>query len=172
MHTVKWFQVLLYNSHDLTSIVCLHGLFDLTHRYDSIRCYQSRTVWVWEWWHWRDTPHSLNLQHYWNLTIRLFSVIARTLIGGVLPLCREAVGVFYSPSRLGYIYNEQIMYTILRWKKIVNDSTKQRKFKNIARLSFRNSEFHVLINTIFKPPYRRCLEYVVCNTCRGVRPSS
>ena len=34
---------------------------------------------------------------YW-LT-RLFSVISRTLVGGcVLPLCREAVGVFYSPS--------------------------------------------------------------------------
>ena len=30
-----------------------------------------------------------------------FSVISRTLIGGVLPLYREAVGVFYSPSQLG-----------------------------------------------------------------------
>ena len=30
-----------------------------------------------------------------------FSVISRTLVGGVLPLCREAVSVFYSPSRLG-----------------------------------------------------------------------
>ena len=41
------------------------------------------------------------LQHYWNLAIRLFSVISRTLIGGVLPLCREAVSVFYNPTRLG-----------------------------------------------------------------------
>ena len=32
---------------------------------------------------------------------QLFSVISRTLVGGVLPLCREAVGVFYSPSWLG-----------------------------------------------------------------------
>ena len=24
MHTVKWFQILLYNSHNLTSIICLH----------------------------------------------------------------------------------------------------------------------------------------------------
>ena len=40
------------------------------------------------------------LQHYWNLTIRLFSVISRTLVeggGGVLLLCRGAVGVFYAP---------------------------------------------------------------------------
>ena len=29
-------------------------------------------------------------------------VICRTLIGGVLTLCRDAVGVFCSPSRLGY----------------------------------------------------------------------
>ena len=29
--------------------------------------------------------HSPKLQHYWNLTIRLFSVISRTLIGGSYP---------------------------------------------------------------------------------------
>ena len=34
--------------------------------------------------------------------IRLFNVIYKTLVGGgFLPLCREAVGVFYSPSRQG-----------------------------------------------------------------------
>ena len=37
----------------------------------------------------------------WNLTIRLFSVISRTLFGGVLSLYREAFGVFCCPSRLG-----------------------------------------------------------------------
>ena len=31
----------------------------------------------------------------------MFSVISRTLIGGVLPLCRGAVGAFYSPRRRG-----------------------------------------------------------------------
>ena len=41
--------------------------------------------WTWEWWQWRGTPHSPKLQHYWNLTIRLFSVLSRTLVGGVLP---------------------------------------------------------------------------------------
>ena len=47
--------------------------------------------------------HSPKLQHYWNLTIRLFSVIYSGHSGGegVLPLCREAVGIFYSPNRLG-----------------------------------------------------------------------
>ena len=31
----------------------------------------------------------------------LVSYLGHSLVGGVLPLCREAVGVFYSPSRLG-----------------------------------------------------------------------
>ena len=43
---------------------------------------------------------SPKLQYYCNLTIRLFSVISGTLFGGVLPLCRDAVNIFYSPSRL------------------------------------------------------------------------
>ena len=45
-------------------------------------------------------PHSPKLQHYWNLTIRLFGVISRTLIRRMLPLCRGAVVVFYCLSRL------------------------------------------------------------------------
>ena len=31
---------------------------------------------------------------------KVFSFISRTLVVGVLPLCRDAVGVFYIPSRL------------------------------------------------------------------------
>ena len=31
----------------------------------------------------KGAPHSPKLQHHWNLTIRLFSVISRTLIRGV-----------------------------------------------------------------------------------------
>ena len=61
----------------------------------------SGPEWNWEWWQWRGSPHSTKLQYFWNLTIRLFSVISGTLDGGVLPFCREAVGVFYSPTRLG-----------------------------------------------------------------------
>ena len=42
------------------------------------------------------------LQHHWNLTNRLFSVISRTLIaGGLTPLQTVAVGVFYSLSQMG-----------------------------------------------------------------------
>ena len=50
----------------------------------------------------KGSPHSPKLQHYWNLNIRLLSVISRTLVeGGVLHLSREAVSVFYSPSPMG-----------------------------------------------------------------------
>ena len=54
-----------------------------------IRCYHSGPEWTWEQWQWRGTPHSPKLQHCWNLTIRLFSVISRTLVsGGLTPLQR------------------------------------------------------------------------------------
>ena len=38
---------------------------------------------------------------YWNLNIRWFNVIYRTLIGGVLLLGRDTIGLFHNPSRLG-----------------------------------------------------------------------
>ena len=53
---------------------------------------------------------SPKLQHYWNLSIRLFSVISRTLVGGGVTLCRDSVGVFYSPSWLG---NGRILFEFL-----------------------------------------------------------
>ena len=77
----------------------------MTHRYDPFRYYHSGPEWIWERWQWRGTLHSPKLQHYWILTIRLFSVISRTLVGGggggVLTLCREAVNVFDSPQPTG-----------------------------------------------------------------------
>ena len=74
-------------------------LFYLIHRKNPIRCYHFRPEWTLEQWQWRVTLHFPKLQHYWSLTIRLFSVISRILIGGgVWPLNR---GVFYSLSQLG-----------------------------------------------------------------------
>ena len=49
-----------------------------------------------------DTSNSLNLQYYWSLTTRLFSVICRTFVAGVLPLFRVSVCVFYNSSWLGH----------------------------------------------------------------------
>ena len=51
--------------------------FYLTHRSDPIRCYHSWPEWTWEQWQWKGTLHSC------SLTIRLFSVISRTLVVGL-----------------------------------------------------------------------------------------
>ena len=41
--------------------------------------------------------------HCWNPAIRVFDVISGHSFGESYPLCREAVGVFCIPSRLGYL---------------------------------------------------------------------
>ena len=73
-----------------------------------IKCYHSRPEWTWEQRQWSGAPYSPKPQHHWNLTIRLFSVISRSLIGvcvcgGGLPLSRGAVGEFYSHVHCSYI---------------------------------------------------------------------
>ena len=48
--------------------------------------------WTWEQWQWKGTSHSSKFKHYRNLTIRLFSVISRTLVegGGLTSLQRSS----------------------------------------------------------------------------------
>ena len=49
-----------------------------------------------------SNKRALQLLQDWSFTIRCFSVISKTLIReGVIPLCRDAVSVFYSPSQMG-----------------------------------------------------------------------
>ena len=75
-----------------------------------LKYYHSGAEWTSKRWEWKGTPYSPKLLHYWSFTIKLFSVISRTLIGkGILLLCWVAVGAFLSPRRLGkcmhvYIY--------------------------------------------------------------------
>ena len=77
-------------------------------------CYHSRPEWTWERWQSKGTPHFLKLQNYWGLTIRLFSFISRTLIGGLLPLCRDAV----SPSRVSQ-YHSVTLFSHTIWVDVV-----------------------------------------------------
>ena len=54
--------------------------------------------------------------HYWNLTIRLFCVISRKLLSGVLPPCRDAVNVFYSPSLRDHFCRDAVgVFNSLNW---------------------------------------------------------
>ena len=64
-------------------------------------CYHFGPEWTREQWQWRGAPHSPKLQRHWNFTIRLSSVINRTLIGEVLTLSRGTVSVFCCSCRLG-----------------------------------------------------------------------
>ena len=93
LHTVKWFQVLLYKSQFNTSHLFAH---------------LDRTLSV------ITTPGQsepgsnankgvFHIPQDWNFTIRYLNVISGYSLGRgeVLLLCRDVVGVFYSPSRLG-----------------------------------------------------------------------
>ena len=87
-YTVKWFQLLPSNiiQSDINHLFihCRNiKQFYFTHRQGP---YQVLSLWV------RVDQGKIH-------TIRLFSIILRTLV--VLPISRDAVGVFYSPSRQG-----------------------------------------------------------------------
>ena len=47
----------------------------------------------------------------------LVSYPGHSLGGGVLPLCREAVGVFYSPSRLGNQTTVIVLF-VVEWGQV------------------------------------------------------
>ena len=104
---IKQFYFKQFNlvCHLLTHSLTVKQLY-LIHRLNPIRCYHSGWEWTWEQWQWKGIPRSPKFLHHWNLTIRLFNFISRTLVGmgwgGILSLCRNAVGVFCSPNWLGW----------------------------------------------------------------------
>ena len=62
----------------------------------------------------------------WILAIRLFTVISRTLIVEVLPLCRDAVGAFFSPSGLNQIHRYIRTYIHTYVLQIVKERKKEQ----------------------------------------------
>ena len=73
--------------------------FNLTRSLDPIRCYHSEPEWSWEQWQWRE----LNISQSSNIINTSPSdclvPYQRRLLLGVLLACRDAVSVFYCPSR-------------------------------------------------------------------------
>ena len=59
--------------------------FFLIHRYYPIRWYHTRLGCTWKTLQWRGTPNSPTFHYYLSLTIILFNVILRRLVGRVLP---------------------------------------------------------------------------------------
>ena len=73
----------IYTQSNVKTVLFQAIQFSINTQFSSIwpiRCYHSGQEWTWERWQWRGTPHSPKLQHYWSLTIRLFSVMSRTLV--------------------------------------------------------------------------------------------
>ena len=101
--------------------------------------------WTWEWWQWRNTPHSP------KLTIRLFRVIFRTIVRGVLPLCRDAVRVFCSLSWLGQcMYEQSNIQFMCKWYNdySLRKQIRQTEFKSKTR----QFAFHTDMHPIILPP--------------------
>ena len=72
--------------------------FNMTHKYDPIRCYLYGPEWTWERWQWRCTLHSPKLQHYWCFIIRSFSVISRTFVCWSLTLLQRSSWCILQPQ--------------------------------------------------------------------------
>ena len=100
LHRVRCIWVLLNNTNNSNQSFA-HRLsfkqFYFTRKQDTNRYYNTGPERTREQWYWRGTLHSPKFHYYWSLTIKLFSVIFRPLVGGVSSLCRDAFGVFYSP---------------------------------------------------------------------------
>ena len=101
MHTVIWFPVLLYNIHNLTSVTCLHRVCSI---WPIDKTLSGATT------PGQSGPGSNGIKrvlHIPQISKARASPSDVLLsypghLGVLLPLCRDAVGIFYSPSWLGW----------------------------------------------------------------------
>ena len=98
-------KTFLFQSIQFSQTVLFHTIqFSMSMQlvlFNPIRCYHSRPEWTWEQWQWRCAPDSPEPQHHWNITLRLFSIISRTLIGGgLIPMqrCSQCILLQHRPT--------------------------------------------------------------------------
>ena len=98
---------------------------------------------------WKSTLHSPKPQHNCSLTIRLFNVISRPLVGGVWPLSRDAVSVFYSPTRQSWLLPDyrEIDIFILNFTKQVTLSWIVLTGKTTKKLTYFLNIFQYILHT-------------------------
>ena len=92
--TVKWFHVLIYNSHNLGSVIRLHTFNSIWH---VKRTLSGATI------QGMNGPESDSNEGVLHIPPTYSDCLVAYLgysFRGFLPLCRDAVGVFYSPSQL------------------------------------------------------------------------
>ena len=98
------------------------------------RATSSRLESTWKQWQWRGAPHSPNLQHHWNFTIRLFSVI---LVGMVLPLRKIELVFLHNIMALWVpLVNIRVLWVNIMayWIFWINIRTELVLWKNIMTL--------------------------------------
>ena len=91
-----WFQTIHFHRSHLFVLNLNAKQLYLTHCLNPFRCYHYWPKWTWDWWLWWSTPHSP--KHHWSLSIRLFSVISRTLVGVGSYLSSEMQLEYFTPS--------------------------------------------------------------------------
>ena len=97
----------------------------------TLMCYHYRPVWTWERWQWRGTLYSPKLQHYWNYTIRLFSVIAGHSLGrGLIPLQRSSQWIL-QPQPNGQTDAEVALEHMASWSILAIDSLSPKARCNV-----------------------------------------
>ena len=103
---------------------------------------------------------SLKSLHYWSLTIRLFNIISRTLVvREVLPLCRDAVCVFYSPSQLGLKSPDAIIKIWSIYIYLPTDSMSRIWHKVNFQVKFNKFEFRIFLLLVAVPWLEPILPY-------------
>ena len=98
------------------------------------RCYHSGTEWTWERWQWRGTPHSPKIQHCWNLTIRLFSVIySEHLLGGWSYPSAEKQSVYSTATADWAIWDFEIETKSLNFSQKTRPSVNNKRSCHIVK---------------------------------------
>ena len=92
------FQAIQFSKSHLFLLSLNFKQFYWAQRYDLIRCYHPGPDRSRKRWQWRGNPHYPKLQHYWSLTIKLFSIISRTLVGDLTPLKSCIRCTLHSPA--------------------------------------------------------------------------
>ena len=112
-----------------------HSLFYLTYRLDPIKCYHSRSEWIWEQCQWRGTPHStksprLEPCHY------LMSYPGHSLGWGILPPLQRCNRIFYS-------YGVRVVLREMA-TKMYSPAPRSQKLKPHHQKQFKNHTQNIL----------------------------
>ena len=114
-HIIKWFQELLYNNHDITSVICLHTVCSIWLRDRTLLgatvLGQSRLGSNGN----KKVLHIPQISKAGAPLSDCFISYPGHSLEGVLPFGRNAVGVFYSSSQLDYSYldiNDLFIYDL------------------------------------------------------------